>query len=66
MQALKTHPRWLYLVPVHKRRLPPDFGVGQWIQLLEIYGIFLRVESIARLELGRDSPFLDRHYLRSS
>jgi hypothetical protein len=50
-------------VPIQKRHFSPDFCVGQQIQVLEILTIFLRFGFVARLELGRDSPFLDGHYL---
>jgi hypothetical protein len=49
------------IVPIQKRHLAPDFGVGRRIRILEIFHICLRFESAARLELGRNLPFLDRH-----
>jgi hypothetical protein len=49
------------IVPIQKRHLAPDFGVGRRIRILEIFHICLRFESGARLELGRNLPFLDRH-----
>jgi hypothetical protein len=48
-------------VPIQKRHLAPDFGVGRRIRILEIFHICLRFESTARLELGRKLPFLDGH-----
>jgi hypothetical protein len=58
-----TNERLSQLVPIHKRHLSPDFGVGRQIQILKISPIFLRFESAARLELGRNLPFLDGHQL---
>jgi enoyl-CoA hydratase/carnithine racemase len=51
-------------VPIQKRHLAPDFGVGRWFRILEIFHIFLRFESTARLELGHKLPFLDGHWRR--
>lgn len=44
-----------------KRHLTLDFGVGRQIRILGIVHICLRFKSDARLELGRNLPFLGAH-----
>lgn len=34
-------------MPIQKRRLSPDFGVGQKVQILKIFNILFRFESLA-------------------
>jgi hypothetical protein len=41
------------IVSIQKRRLSPDFGVGQQIQILEISTICLRFEFAAQRFVGR-------------
>ena len=50
-------------MPIQKRHLAPDFGVGRQIRILEILHICLRFESAVRLELGHKLPLLDGHLI---